>query len=68
MSKTLIVIAVLLFVGAASDFVKQDPVINHVPGQPVAINGVCTIVRFRSCRQLWRVLLLAPVVPKYTAA
>jgi hypothetical protein len=40
MSKTLMVITSLLFVGAMSDFVKQDPVVYHVPGQAVTINEV----------------------------
>lgn len=40
MSKTLITIAVLLFIGAMSEFLQSDPVVYHVPGQPVTINDV----------------------------
>jgi hypothetical protein len=40
MSKTLLVIAVLLFVGAMSEFVQQDSVGYHVPGTPVTINEI----------------------------
>ena len=40
MAKTLMVITVLLFVGAVSEFVQPDPVTYHLPGQPVTINDV----------------------------
>jgi hypothetical protein len=40
MSKTLIVIAVLLFISAMSAFIQQDPVSYHVAGTPVTINDV----------------------------
>jgi hypothetical protein len=40
MSKALLAVAVFLFVGAMSEFVQQDPVIYHAPGQPVTINEV----------------------------
>jgi hypothetical protein len=33
-------IAVFLFLGAMSEFVQQDPVSYHLPGQPVTINEV----------------------------
>ena len=47
MSKTLIVIAVLLFIGAMSEFVQQDPVSYHDPGTPVTINEVLATMTTR---------------------
>jgi hypothetical protein len=40
MSKALMIITVFLFFGAMSDFIKEDPVVYHVPGQPVTVNEV----------------------------
>jgi hypothetical protein len=40
MSKALMIITVFFFFGAMSDFIKEDPVVYHVPGQPVTINEV----------------------------